>query len=127
MRTPLKTLVPSGCVRYLFLTNEGDEDTEAHTLGILRELREMAKEISHGHMDYANRFHEVLQSLANPNLPEVAKELQYGVTAYALGTRQRICVIAVCGNPTVARAAYECACKISERTVGADLGRLCDG
>ena len=34
---------------------ELEVDGEAVTLGILQELREMAEEISHGHMDYAAR------------------------------------------------------------------------
>src|SRR5215216_6145645 len=88
------------------------EDGEAATLGILRELKEMAEEISHGHMDYAERFHQVLESLKNPNLPDVAKDLQYSVRAYKRGTSELTRVIAVCGNPTVARAAYECAIKL---------------
>lgn len=92
--------------------DHGNEDGEAHTLGILRELRAMAEEIGRGHMDYAERFHCVLESLKNPNLPDVANGLQYSVRAYQKGTRQLTRVIAVCGNPTVARAAYECAAKI---------------
>jgi hypothetical protein len=92
--------------------HETNEDGEAQTLGILRELREMAEEISHGHMDYAHRFHQVLQSLKNPNLPDVAKDLQYSVRAYKRGTSELTRIIAVCGNPSVARAAYECATKL---------------
>ena len=72
----------------------------------------MAEEISHGHMDYAERFHQVLESLKNPNLPDVAKDLQYSARAYKRGTSELTRVIAVCGNPTVARAAYECAIKL---------------
>jgi hypothetical protein len=89
-----------------------EDDGEAITLGILRELREMAEEISRGHMEYAGRFHRVLESLKNPNLADVANGLQYSVRSYERGTRQLTRVIAVCGNPTIARAAFECACKL---------------
>jgi hypothetical protein len=89
-----------------------EEDGEAHTLGILRELRELAKEISDGHMDYAHRFHELLQTACNTNLPDVAKDFGFKVfsTTEQVGARGR--TIAVCANITIAIAAWECACMI---------------
>jgi hypothetical protein len=90
---------------------EAEEDGEAHTIGILRELRVLAEEISNGHMDYAHRFHELLQSACNPNLPDVAKDFGFTVLSdTAAGGRGR--TIAVSANITIAIAAWECACKI---------------
>jgi hypothetical protein len=54
---------------------------KARRVGILRELRALAEEISHGHMDYAHRLHELLQSACNPNLPDVAKD--FGFTVFS--------------------------------------------
>jgi hypothetical protein len=57
------------------------EDGEAQTLGLLTELRELAEEISHGHMDFAHRFHELLQRVKNPNIPDVAQDFGFRVFA----------------------------------------------
>lgn len=95
-----------------------EENGEAHTLGILRELRELAKEISDGHMDYAHRFHELIQTACNPNLPDVAKDFGFKVffsTMEQVGARGR--TIAVCANITIAIAAWECACMIWDGAV----------
>jgi len=59
--------------------SEPEEDGEAHTLGLLKELRALAEEIGHGHMDYAHKFHELLQTIKNPNLPDVAKDFGFRV------------------------------------------------
>ena len=86
------------------------EDGEAHTLRLLRELRELAGEIAEGHEEYAHRFHELLQSVHNPNLPDVAKDFGFTVQSVGVGVRGR--TVAICANATIAVAAWECACKI---------------
>lgn len=91
--------------------DKGD-DNEAVTLGILYELRAMADEIGHGHMHYASLFHDLLQKVANPNLPDVAQEMGFRVLSLQGGTASHKRVIAVCSNMDVARAAWECACKL---------------
>ena len=87
-----------------------DEDGEAHTLGILKELRKLAEEIGHGHSDYSHRFHELLRKVNNPNLPDVAAE--FGFRVFAKEGLNQTRTIAVCSNITVAVAAWECAKKI---------------
>lgn len=89
-----------------------EEDGETHTLGILRELRALAEEISQGHMDYAHRFHELLQSACNPNIPDVAKDFGFTVFSHTDRAGARGRTIAVSSNITIAVAAWECACKI---------------
>jgi hypothetical protein len=88
------------------------EDGEAHTLRLLRELRDFAKEISDGHMDYAERFHQLLQSVQNPNLPDVAKEFGFSVRSVDPEAGGVARTVAVCVNIYIAVAAWECACKI---------------
>ena len=78
---------------------------ETHTLGLLRELRELAEEISGGHSDYAERFQRILQAVKHPALPDVAKGFGFTV-------RSDSRTLAVCSNLEIARAAYDCACKI---------------
>jgi hypothetical protein len=91
--------------------SEPEEDGEAHTLGLLNELRALAEEIGHGHMVYGHKFHELLQTIKNPNLPDVAKDFGFHVlSCNEFGGTGR--TIAVCSNVTIAIAAWECACKI---------------
>ena len=92
--------------------SEPEEDGEAHTLGILRDLRQLASEIANNHDHYAHQFHELLQSACNPNLPDVAKDFGFTVFSHAGETGARGRTIAVSSNITVAIAAWECACKI---------------
>jgi hypothetical protein len=93
-------------------TVSDEENGEAHTLGLLRELRELAEEISDGHMDYAHRFHELLRRVRNPNLPDVAQDFGFKVISCQPGTGTMTRTVAVCANVTIARAAWDCACKI---------------
>jgi hypothetical protein len=90
----------------------GEEDGEAHTLRLLRELRDFAKEVSDGHMDYAERFHQLLQSVQNPNLPDVAKEFGFSVRSVDPEAGGVARTVAVCVNISIAVAAWACACKI---------------
>jgi hypothetical protein len=91
--------------------SEPEEDGEAHTLGLLKELRALADEIGHGHMDYAHKFHELLQTIKNPNLPDVAKDFSFRIlSCNEFGGTER--TIAVSSNITIAIAAWQCACKI---------------
>src|ERR1700754_4535748 len=88
---------------------EPEEDGEAVTYGLLNELRLLADEIGHGHLDYGHRFPDLLQKTKNPNLPDVALEMGFRVVSFESGTRNMKRTIAVCANISIARAAYECA------------------
>jgi hypothetical protein len=81
-------------------------------LGLLKELRALAEEISDGHMDYAHRFHELLQRVQNPNLPDVATDFGFRVESVDRKGHSRGRTIAVCANMSIAIAAWQCACKI---------------
>jgi hypothetical protein len=89
-----------------------EPDGEAVTLGILRELRDLADEIRRGHSDYAHRFHELLLKVSNPNLPDVAAEMGFRVIALEPGTANHRRLVALSANASVAIAAWECARKI---------------
>jgi hypothetical protein len=89
-----------------------EESGEPHTLALLKELRELAEEISHGHMDYAERFHQLLRSVHNPNLPDVAKDFGFSVRSVDPEAGGVARTVAVCVNISIAVAAWECACKI---------------
>src|SRR5215204_6802925 len=92
-----------------------EEDGEAHTLGLLKELRELAEHIAGNHDEHAHRFHELLQKVHNPNPPDVAKDFGFKVISMKPGIGGVARVVAVCANVTIARAAWECACKISPK------------
>jgi hypothetical protein len=91
---------------------ETELDGEAVTLGLLREMRDLAEEMSRGNSDHANRFHDLLQRVSNPNLPSVATEMGFRVIALEPGTANHRRLIAVCSNATVAVAAWDCARQI---------------
>ena len=48
------------------------EEGDRYTLGLLLELRKLANEAADANSSLANRFHELLRSVSNPNAPEVA-------------------------------------------------------
>jgi len=84
-----------------------------------RRASDLVKEISDGHMDYAEKFDDLLQSACNPNLPTVAKDFGFTVLSTEVETGARGRTIAVCANITVALAAWECAC--SQRPLASHL------
>lgn len=57
-------------------------------------------------MDYAHRFHELLQCVRNPNMPDVANDFGFRVIACKPGTGTMTRTIAVCANATIAAAAW---------------------
>lgn len=89
-----------------------EEDGEAHTLRLLKELQKLASEIAGNHDHYASQFHELLRQVHNPNLPDVAKDFGFSVRSTNPDTGGVARTLAVCANITIAIAAWECACKI---------------
>jgi hypothetical protein len=87
---------------------EGDR----YTLGLLLELRELAKEASDSNSTLAHRFHELLRSVSNPNAPEIAKELPFKVRQFAGHSDEVLRTLSLNGNIELARAAFETARKI---------------
>jgi hypothetical protein len=79
------------------------EDGERYTLGLLLELRALAKESAETNYALADRFHSLLRSLNSSNTPDIAKDLTFKVQAF-LPTGEVLRTISINGNIEVARA-----------------------
>ena len=88
------------------------EEGDRYTLGLLLELRNLAKSAADANSEIAGRFHELLRSISNPNAPELAKELPFKVSAFTPGSQDMLRTISLNGNMEVARAAFEAAKKL---------------
>ena len=88
------------------------EEGDRYTLGLLLELRKLAHEAADANSTLANRFHELLRSVSNPNAPEVAKELPYRVRQFVGHSDKLLRTVSLNGNIDLARAAFEAAKKI---------------
>jgi hypothetical protein len=86
------------------------EDGDRHTLGLLLELRALAREAAASSDDLAQRFHDLLRSVSNPNVQDVAKELPFKVRQFAGDELLR--TLSLNGNIELARGAFEVAKKI---------------
>jgi hypothetical protein len=89
-----------------------EEDGDRHTLGLLLELRDLAKEASDSNHTLASRFHELLRSVSNPNAPDVAKELPFKVRQFIGQSDELLRTVSLNGNIELARAAFEAAKRI---------------
>lgn len=85
------------------------EDGETYTLGLLADLRDLCGRIAERHDDCAGELHELLRQIANPNLPEVTRDLPFRVELWEAGGRHVLRLMAACANSTVARAAFQAA------------------
>lgn len=88
------------------------EEGDRYTLGLLLELRKLAKEASDANSEIAHKFHELLCSVSSSNTPDVAKELTFKVQSFVAGTSEPLRTISLNGNIEVARAAFEAATRL---------------
>ena len=85
------------------------EEGDRYTLGLLLELRNLARDAANANSEVAGKFHELLRSVSNPNAPELAKDLPFKVRAFAVGSQDVLRTISLNGNIEIARAAFEAA------------------
>ena len=88
------------------------EEGDRYTLGLLLELRKLAKKAADANDGLAAEFHELLRSVANPNAPELAKDLPFKVRSFAPGSQEALRTISLNGNIEIARAAFDAARKL---------------
>ncbi len=81
-------------------------------LGLLLELRKLTTEAANANSILADRFHELLRSVSNPNAPEVAKELPFKVRQFVGHSDNLLRTVSLNGNIDLARAAFDVAKKI---------------
>jgi hypothetical protein len=82
------------------------------TLGLLLELRKLAKEAADLNNELSGNFQELLRSVSNPNVPDVPKDLPFKVRSFELGSKSVLRTISLNGNIEIARAAFEMAKKL---------------
>ncbi len=88
------------------------EEGDRHTLGLLMELRALAKECADTSSDMAARFHDLLRSVSNPNAPDVAKDLPFKVRQFNGKSDELLRTVSLNGNIEVARGAFEVAKRV---------------
>jgi hypothetical protein len=84
------------------------EEGDRYTLGLLLELRKLAKKAADANDGLAAEFHELLRSVANPNAPELAKDLPFKVRSFARGSQEALRTMSLNGNIEIARAGFRC-------------------
>jgi hypothetical protein len=88
---------------------KGWKDGDRYTLGLLLELRKAAREAAEANDDLAARFHALLRSVSNPNVPDVAKDLPFKVRGFVGRSEEPLRTISLNRSIEVARAAFETA------------------
>ena len=88
------------------------EEGDRYTLGLLLELRNLAKEASETNSEIAQKFHELLRSVSSSNTPDIAKELPFKVKGFVGKSDEPLRTLSLNGNIDIARAAFEAAKKI---------------
>ena len=88
------------------------EAGDRHTLGLLLELTALAKEASETNSELTDRFHQLLQSVSNPNSADVAKDLPFKVRQFIGKSDELLRTLSLNGNIELARGAFEVAKRI---------------
>ena len=94
-----------------------DQDAEAHTLGLLADLRALCHKIAEGNDSYAHEVHRLLQQLNNPNLHGLDHELSFRVVQLAPGYYgETLRTVSANANLSLAHAALQVAVKQNTNT-----------
>jgi hypothetical protein len=56
-----------------------EDEGDAHTLGLLVDMRELCRKIAENHHHYAAQLHGLLRQVQNPNVHGLDKELSFRV------------------------------------------------
>jgi hypothetical protein len=93
-----------------------EDDGDAHTLGLLVDLRDLCSNIADEHHRMASRLHDLLRQIQRPNVHGLDKEM--GIRVEQLdekgdpdGWPELFRALSLNCSITLARAAFEAACK----------------
>jgi hypothetical protein len=93
----------------------GEDDGDAHTLGLLVDMRDLCTKIAEEHHHYAAQLHELLRQVKNPNVHGLDKELTFRVEQLQLGEpdqyAETLRAMSLNSNMALARAAFGAAVK----------------
>ena len=89
-----------------------DDGGDAHTLGLLVELRALCQKIADHNDGYAHEVHRLLQQLCNPNLHDLDDELSFRVVELGPGYYgETLRTVSANANLTLGYAAFQTAVK----------------
>jgi len=90
----------------------GEDEGDAHTLGLLVELRALCQKIADHNDGYAVEVHRLLQQLSNPNLHGLEEDLHFRVVQLGPGYYgERLRIVSASANMALGHAALEAAIK----------------
>jgi hypothetical protein len=85
---------------------------DAHTLGLLVDMRDLCRRIAEEHDHWAAQLHELLRQVQNPNVHGLDKDLTFRVEQVRPGAHdETLRSISLNGNIDVGRAAFFAAVK----------------
>jgi len=95
---------------------DGDDEGDAHTLGLLVDLRDLCSRIGDEHHRMASELHDLLRQVQNPNVHGLNKELTHRVEHLNGDTPldqwpEMYRILSANCSGVLARAAFEAACK----------------
>ena len=89
-----------------------EDEGDAHTLGLLVDMRDLCIKIAEEHHHYASQLHDLLHQVQNPNVHGLDKELTFRVEQRSAGERgEMLRAISLNGSMHLARAAFGAAVK----------------
>jgi hypothetical protein len=90
----------------------GEDEGDAHTLGLLVELRALCQKIADHNDGYAIEVHRLLQQLCNPNLHGLHDELHFRVVQLGPGYYgEQLRVVSANTSSVLGHAAFNAAVK----------------
>jgi len=91
----------------------GEDEGDAHTLGLLVDLRDLCLKIADQHHSYASHLHDLLRQVQNPNVHGLDKELTFRVENLGSGTfhPEMLRAMSLNCSITLARGAFAAAIK----------------
>jgi hypothetical protein len=94
------------------LAMTGEDEGDAHTLGLLVELRALCQKIADHNDGYGHEVHRLLQQLYNPNLHVLDRDLSYRVLQLGSGYYgETLRTVSANSNLTLGHAALDAAVK----------------
>jgi hypothetical protein len=93
-----------------------EDEGDAHTLGLLVDLRDLCLKIADNHHSYASQLHDLLQQVQNPNLHGLDKNMGFRVVQHEGTTPsdqwpEMRRMLSINCSMTLARAAFNAAVK----------------
>jgi hypothetical protein len=94
------------------LVMAGEDEGDAHTLGLLFDMRDLCTEIATAHDHFTARLHDLMRQVQNPNVHGLDKEMGFRVEALGPGEMpETLRAVSLNCSINVARGAFAAAIK----------------